>query len=411
MQDVYLSFLILCIAASGFGFGHGQKVLNVVDFGAIGDGQTDDTNAFLSAWKALCGDDGANQGSPSLQIPEGKTFLLQPVKFQGPCKSVSVQVQVQGKIIAPSTIEEWKNCEADCWIGFVGVANLNIYGSGLLDGQGSDWWMRTVQANNLNAREIACNPPSTALNFERCDDLQLSGLTHVDSPKGHIGINDCNGVLISNLNIAAPENSPNTDGIDVARSTNVHIQDSTIGTGDDCVAINGGCSYINITNIACGPGHGISVGSLGKDGQYDTVEEVHVRNCSFTGTQNAARIKTWPGGSGYVRKISYEKITLVASKNPIIIDQHYCDGVRNCRNSSTALQVSDVTYSSFHGTSVDEEAIRLDCSGRGCINIVMDNINITSADPGKTTYAYCEHTSGTSWFTAPNVPCLSVSGF
>ncbi|KAJ6758565.1 hypothetical protein OIU74_025251 [Salix koriyanagi] len=400
MQDVYLSFLILCIAASGFGFGHGQKVLNVVDFGAIGDGQTDDTNAFLYAWKALCGDDGGHEGSPSLQIPEGKTFLLQPVEFQGPCKSVSVQVQVQGKIIAPSTVEEWKNCEADCWIGFVGVANLNMYGSGLLDGQGSDWWMRTVQANNSNA-----------LNFERCDDLQLSGLTHVDSPKGHIGINDCNGVLISNLNIAAPENSPNTDGIDVARSTNVHIQDSTIGTGDDCVAINGGCSYINITNIACGPGHGISVGSLGKDGQYDTVEEVHVRNCSFTGTQNAARIKTWPGGSGYVRKISYEKITLVASKNPIIIDQHYCDGVRNCRKSSTSLQVSDVTYSSFHGTSVDEEAIRLDCSGRGCINIVMDNINITSADPGKTTYAYCEHTSGTSWFTAPNVPCLSVSGF
>jgi galacturan 1,4-alpha-galacturonidase len=78
---------------------------------------------------------------------------------------------------------------------------------------------------------------------------------------------------------------------------------------------------------------------------------------------------------------------------------------------STALQVSDVTYSGFQGTSVDEEAIRLDCSDRGCINIVMDNINITSLDPGKTTYAYCEHTSGTSWFTAPYVPCLSVSGY
>uniref|UniRef100_A0A2K1WV08 Uncharacterized protein n=1 Tax=Populus trichocarpa TaxID=3694 RepID=A0A2K1WV08_POPTR len=399
MQDVYFSFLILCIAASSFGIGHGQKVFNVVDFGAIGDGQIDDTNAFLSAWQALCGDDVA-QGTPSLQIPEGKTFLLQPVKFQGPCKSVFVHVQVQGKIIAPNTIEEWNNCQADYWIGFVGVANLNMYGSGLIDGQGSVWWMRAMQANSLNA-----------LNFEKCDDLQLSGLTHVDSPKGHIGITDCNGVLISNLNIAAPENSPNTDGIDMARSTNVHIQDSMIATGDDCVAINGGCSYINITNIACGPGHGISVGSLGKDGQYDTVEEVHVRNCSFTGTQNAARIKTWQGGSGYARKISYEQITLVASKNPIIIDQYYCDGVNNCRNSSTALQVSDVTYSGFQGTSVDEEAIRLDCSDRGCINIVMDNINITSLDPGKTTYAYCEHTSGTSWFTAPYVPCLSVSGY
>ncbi|KAL9338803.1 hypothetical protein Peur_067818 [Populus x canadensis] len=423
MMDVYFSFLILCMAASSFGIGHGQKVFNVVDFGAIGDGQIDDTNvytlalltcihafAFLSAWQALCGDDVA-QGTPSLQIPEGKTFLLQPVKFQGPCKSVFVHVQVQGKIIAPNTIEEWNNCQADYWIGFVGVANLNMYGSGLIDGQGSVWWMRAMQASSLNARKIACNPPSIALNFEKCDDLQLSGLTHVDSPKGHIGITDCNGVLISNLNIAAPENSPNTDGIDMARSTNVHIQDSMIATGDDCVAINGGCSYINITNIACGPGHGISVGSLGKDGQYDTVEEVHVRNCSFTGTQNAARIKTWQGGSGYARKISYEQITLVASKNPIIIDQYYCDGVNNCRNSSTALQVSDVTYSGFQGTSVDEEAIRLDCSDGGCINIVMDNINITSLDPGKTTYAYCEHTSGTSWFTAPNVPCLSVSGY
>ena len=28
-------------------------------------------------------------------------------------------------------------------------------------------------------------------------------------------------------------------------------------TGDDCVAINGGCKDINVTRIACGPGHGI----------------------------------------------------------------------------------------------------------------------------------------------------------
>jgi len=36
-----------------------------------------------------------------------------------------------------------------------------------------------------------------------------------------------------------------------------------------------------------------SVGSLGKNGVHDTVEQVYVRNCSFTNTQNGARIKTW----------------------------------------------------------------------------------------------------------------------
>lgn len=44
------------------------------------------------------------------------------------------------------------------------------------------------------------------------------------------------------------------------------------------------CMYVN----AC------SVGSLGLDGADDKVEEVHVRNCNFTGTQNGARIKTSP---------------------------------------------------------------------------------------------------------------------
>jgi galacturan 1,4-alpha-galacturonidase len=61
-----------------------------------------------------------------------------------------LRVQVQGKIIAPNTIEEWNNCQADYWIGFVGVANLNMYGSGLIDGQGSVWWMRAMQASSLN---------------------------------------------------------------------------------------------------------------------------------------------------------------------------------------------------------------------------------------------------------------------
>ncbi|MED6210487.1 hypothetical protein PIB30_064553 [Stylosanthes scabra] len=28
-------------------------------------------------------------------------------------------------------------------------------------------------------------------------------------------------------------------------------------TGDDCVALNGGISFVNITDVFCGPGHGI----------------------------------------------------------------------------------------------------------------------------------------------------------
>lgn len=38
-----------------------------------------------------------------------------------------------------------------------------------------------------------------------------------------------------------------------------------ITTGDDCVSIQTGCSGVYIHNVNCGPGHGISIGGLGRD--------------------------------------------------------------------------------------------------------------------------------------------------
>lgn len=71
-----------------------------------------------------------------------------------------------------------------------------------------------------------------ALHFRKCDGLRLSELTHVNSAKNHISINNCNNVYIFNLRISAPETSPNTDGIDISKSTNINIENSLIGTGN-----------------------------------------------------------------------------------------------------------------------------------------------------------------------------------
>ncbi|GAU47530.1 hypothetical protein TSUD_94350 [Trifolium subterraneum] len=130
-------------------------------------------------------------------------------------------------------------------------------------------------------------------------------------------------------------------------------------TGDDCIAINNGSSFINISDVFCGPGHGISVGSLGKDKKYATVEHVHVKNCTFNGTSNGARIKTFDGGSGYVRNITYEDIILVGVKHPVIIDQFY--DPKYIDNVGQAVEVSDVTYLNIRGTSLDKNAIELNC--------------------------------------------------
>lgn len=131
---------------------------------------------------------------------------------------------------------------------------------------------------------------------------------------------------IESVTIRAPGNSPNTDGIHIADSTNVTITNAIIGTGDDCISIGPGNSNLNISNVLCGPGHGISVGSLGKNlGETDVVG-LTVRNCTLNGTTNGLRIKTWQSSPTPLKAahFTYEDIIMNNVYNPIIIDQEYC---------------------------------------------------------------------------------------
>lgn len=51
-------------------------------FGAVGDGETDDTEAFKTAWDSACQTD-----SGVLLVPYGYTFMIQSTIFTGPCQS------------------------------------------------------------------------------------------------------------------------------------------------------------------------------------------------------------------------------------------------------------------------------------------------------------------------------------
>jgi galacturan 1,4-alpha-galacturonidase len=72
-----------------------------------------------------------------------------------------------------------------------------------------------------------------ALLFERCDGLQLSGLTHINGPGMHIYVVHSQDVKISNINVTSPKDSRNTDGIDLSNSVRVNVHDSIIQSGKD----------------------------------------------------------------------------------------------------------------------------------------------------------------------------------
>ncbi|KAI3970614.1 hypothetical protein MKX01_024261 [Papaver californicum] len=366
-----------------------NNIFNVLDFGAVGNGLVDDAQiilGFKDAWEAACS---SSSSSPTMLIPAGKTFLLSPSTFQGNCKSEQIHVQIHGKIIAPENINQWKCHDSSIcenWILFYHVNGLFIDGSGLIDGKGSNWW------EHSKCKHKECGKKPTEIKIIQSNNVHISNLKFLNSPKKHIFILESTWVYISNVEIHAPPESPNTDGIYVARSSNVYVGHSHVATGDDCISIGPDTSHINVNNIKCGPGYFLySIRSIGKYGKKETVEHVTIKN-------------TWQGGKGYIRDILFEEIQCYGARNPIIIDQFYCDSDKPCKNQTSAVKISNVRYNHVYGTS----KMVLACSETvPCTDISLKHIDLTSSNNSKATTSYCLSAYGESHGeVVPKIPCF-----
>ncbi|KAK2984358.1 hypothetical protein RJ640_005374, partial [Escallonia rubra] len=341
--------------------------------------------ALMKAWEATC-----NAASPStMRIPSTMTLLTHPLSFKGPCNYRDVSVEINGNIIGPSDPSDWRCGDDDCdnWIQFKKVDGLSLIHI-----------LYTVSIMFY----------LQALKIRDSDNVRVTGLSFKNNPRMHVIFDSLRKLYVSNITIDAPEDSPNTDGIHISGCTDVFVDHCRISTGDDCISIVDGSKFVQISNITCGPGHGISIGSLGKHGSNDQVEYVQVSDVVFTnGATNGARIKTWQGGKGYARHILFERILSQGSKNPVIIDQFYCDH-EDCKTHESAVHVSNITFRQILGTSMGDTGVKIDCSATvPCTDIVMDNIYLRTRD-GKNASSQCSNANGRAdgkWL--PSAPCLN----
>lgn len=169
-------------------------------------------------------------------------------------------------------------------------------------------------------------------------------------------------VRVSGVWVSCPGDSPNTNGIHITGSTSVALQDCKIGTGDDCISIVNAWSAIKMRRIYCGPGHGVRIGSLGKDNSTGIVTKVVLDTAFLRETTNGVRIKTWQGGFGYVCGVLFKNVRMEDVANPVIIDQFYCDSPKTCQNQTSAVQISQIMYRNNCGTTKSKQAMKLACS-------------------------------------------------
>ncbi|XP_021889179.1 exopolygalacturonase clone GBGE184-like [Carica papaya] len=291
--------------------GAGPAVFDITKHGAQPDPSFDNVEAIMDAWLAAC-----NNPTPAkVVIPEGE-FLTGPVVFQGPCKAKPITVEVLGTVRATTDISEYTSGE---WFMFEYIDGLILTGTGTFHGSGETAWQYNNCANNNR-----CQMLPTSLKFSHLNNTEVSGITSINSKGFHIFLLYSQNFTAININATAPDESPNTDGFHTSNCNLVTIRDSFFGTGDDCVSIGHGTTNAHVSGITCGPGHGLSVGSLGKYDDEKDVTDITFKNCTLTNTTNGARIKTWANSPpSQALNIRYENIVLNAVKNPIIIDQNY----------------------------------------------------------------------------------------
>nr|GMD76908.1 polygalacturonase QRT2-like [Ipomoea batatas] len=384
------------IASQGVG-----SSFNVMDYGATGDGSTDDSQAFLNAWKDACS---STAGSTLLTIPQNLKFLVHPITFSGPCNSEKINFAIMGTILAPTSPSIWGEGYPSQWLAFQDVTGLNIYGSGTIDGQGKVWWDQSCRDHP--GLEGCKSLAPTALKLISCNQGSLSNIIFSNSPQSHVLIYGCNDFRVDSVAIQSPGDSPNTDGIHIQSSHQLSITNSKISTGDDCVSIGDYTSDVEINFLTCGPGHGISIGSLGKSGNVVQVENIHVSNAFLYGTTNGARIKTWQAGKGYVRNVIFENLVLHTVNNPIIIDQYYCEDPGACQETGSGVQISEVTFRNIYGTSGTDVTVNLNCSKAvPCTDIHLQFVQLAPAQPGNLATANCNNAYGQEFIVVPG-PCL-----
>ncbi|OWM71201.1 exopolygalacturonase-like [Punica granatum] len=342
-----------------------EKVFNVLTYGADASGLDDSTEAFMKTWVDMCHWNGKSR----MLVPRG-TFQVGELVFQGKCAGPAAKVvDIKGTLKA---LTDPSSFTSDYCILFQLIDGLIIIGSGVIDGQGASVWQYSDCNSNSNCQRMPIN-----VKFDTVSHAIVSRLNSVDSKGFHIGVTNSNNIRLYNLRITAPDESPNTDGIHISKSNNVKISNAVIGTGDDCISMIQGCTDITIKKVFCGPGHGISIGSLGKYKNEADVRGITVKNCTLTGTENGVRIKTWPDSPpSAASKLIFANLVMNNVKNPIIIDQEY-----NSHNKKqivpSRVKISDVHFVNIRGTSTSPLAVNIVCSKQfPCQQIQLKNINL-----------------------------------
>ncbi len=367
-----------------------SKVFDVRFFGAMGRGTNFDTSAIQKALDA-CG----QAGGGTVRFQPG-TYLSQPLVVRS---KTTIELLAGATLLASTNQSDFMKVPGDWlkaksgsdFLPFVSGKNLmdvTFTGGGVIDGNGAVWWGEAEKARQVKSGYTLPRPNLVVI--ERCKNLRMENITLQNSPKFHLVPTECEGVVISNVTVLAPERAANTDAIDPSGCKNVLITKCLIDVGDDNIAIKAGkkvagrefaCEDITVTDCTFRHGHGMSIGSETVGG----VRNVTVKNCTFENTENGIRIKSDVKRGGIVENIKFSDITMSNVTPAITFTCYYMNNSAGDTNASSAPVAGEnipvyrnIFISNLTATSPKSAGIILGLPQNCISNVVFENVTLSA---------------------------------
>ncbi len=294
-------------------------IYNVLDYGVIADGTTNNTAAINALTKSLDGKGG------TVYFPAGKYVSGSILLYD----DMTLLLDGGAVILGSENFDDFPKIELEGFtrgtrhglISAVKRRNIRIKG-GRIDGRGKYFW------DNM---ESDYERPRT-VNQILCRDIEISDIIIENSPCWTVHPLMCENVSIHGVTIRNPYDSPNTDGINPESCKNVRITDCHIDVGDDCITIKAGteldplmcarpCENIVVQGCTMAHGHGgVVIGSEMSGG----VKNLTVANCIFQNTERGIRVKTRRKRGGYVKNASFSNILMENVGAVITMNGYYC---------------------------------------------------------------------------------------
>ena len=290
-----LLWMTMCLQA--------QTTYNVLDYGAKGDGLTDDAVALQQAIDRC-----SEEGGGRVLLPRNHTFLCGPVQLKA---NVELHLEATATLLANpdehiyhlSAFGENRG-EGMMWLWANSAHNLSITGRGTIHGNGIKF-MGAELHDSYELKPLAdptFDPRPHVLTLTNCNNLVIRDVTIREGAYWTVHLIGCDGAVIDGINLLNNLKIRNGDGIDLDHSKNVRIANCHITSGDDCICLKnrrefeqyGSCHDIVVTNCTMSSRScAIKIGSENMDSIYNVLFD----NCIVTGSNRGLGIQNRDEGT------------------------------------------------------------------------------------------------------------------